>query len=72
MIRSALQQGIGIAQTPRPFVEDLIRSGELEVCLPQYAPPPHRMFAMLPQQRTMPPKVRAFIDFIAGLCDPQS
>lgn len=64
MLRAALVEGVGLTQTPLPLVEDLLESGQLRTCLDQYAPAPHRMFAMLPQQRAISPKVRAFIDFL--------
>lgn len=65
MLRAALLQGCGITQTPLPVVEDLLASGRLVTCLDNFRPPPHRLFAMLPQQRSASPKARAFIDFIA-------
>jgi len=65
MLRAALLQGAGITQTPLPVVEDLLRSRQLVTCLDDWRPPPHRLFAMLPQSRAVSPKVRAFIDFIA-------
>ncbi|HZW23041.1 LysR family transcriptional regulator [Noviherbaspirillum sp.] len=65
MLRAALLDGIGMTQTPLPVVEDLLKSRQLVTCLDDYRPPPHRIFAMLPQQRAVSPKVRAFIDFMA-------
>jgi DNA-binding transcriptional LysR family regulator len=65
MLRAALLEGAGIARIPRVVVEDLLRSGLLVECLEKFAPPPHQLFAMLPQRRTISPKVRAFVEFMA-------
>lgn len=66
MLRSALEQGSGIAQMPLLLVQNLVRTGGLEACLSEFVPPPVHMYAMLPQQGTVSPKARAFIDFIAA------
>jgi len=65
MLRAALVDGVGIAQTPRIVVEDLLQAGLLVECLDRFAPPPRQLFAMVPQQRAVSPKVRAFIEFMA-------
>jgi len=65
MFREALLSGVGIAQTPRFMVEDLLESGALVACLQSLAPSPHRLSAMLPEQRAVSPKVRAFVDFLS-------
>ncbi|HYD60210.1 MAG TPA: LysR substrate-binding domain-containing protein [Noviherbaspirillum sp.] len=66
MLRAALLEGVGITQTPLPVVEDLLKSRQLVTCLDDFKPPPHRFYAMLPQQRSVSPKVHAVIDFFAG------
>jgi DNA-binding transcriptional LysR family regulator len=68
MLRSALVEGTGVAQIPRPLVQDLLASGQLRSCLDSHAPPPLQLYAILPQAGGAPPKVRAFIDFIGGQC----
>jgi len=72
MLRAALAEGIGLAQTPRVMVDDLLASRQLRSCLDAYAPVPHRIYALLPQQGMVAPKVRAFIDFVGEQCSRMS
>lgn len=68
MLRAALVEGIGLTQTPRVLVDDLLASRQLRTCLEGYMPAPHRIYAMLPHQGQVAPKVRAFIDFVGEHC----
>lgn len=42
-----------------------IKDGRLKVVLPQHPPPGHGLYALYPHGRYVPPRVRAFIDFLA-------
>lgn len=68
MLRTALVEGIGVAQIPALLVQDLLDAGQLQTCLDGHAPPPHHLYAVLPQQGSVAPKVRAFIDFVSAQC----
>ena len=45
-----------------PFVQD----GQLEILLDDYALPPADIYAVYPQKRNLPAKVRVFVDFLAA------
>lgn len=45
-----------------PFVQD----GQLEILLEDYALPPADIYAVYPQKRNLPAKVRVFVDFLAA------
>jgi DNA-binding transcriptional LysR family regulator len=62
--RACCLQGLGLIQTPRFGVEDLVASGDLVEVLGAYRPPPMPVSVMFAQQRQMTPKVRVFIDWI--------
>jgi DNA-binding transcriptional LysR family regulator len=57
--------GIGIALLAQWLVEEDLRSGRLVSLLPDYAPPPAPVQAILPPGKYVHPRVRAFIDFLA-------
>ena len=42
-----------------------LRSGTLERVLPDYAIADTGIYAVMPQRRLAPPRVRAFVDFLA-------
>lgn len=64
-LREALVAGHGIALMTTFTVGDDIRSGRLVRVLPGYAAPELAAHAVYPQRRLVPPKVRAFVDFLA-------
>ncbi len=62
--------GLGIAQLPLPLVLPALRSGALQVVLPQHAPDGLHLFLYYPSRKQLPARVRAFVDFIVeGLAD---
>ncbi|SDH15226.1 DNA-binding transcriptional regulator, LysR family [Vibrio xiamenensis] len=63
-IRRALLDGLGIAQMPTFIVARDIASGRLKPLLPLYSLPLHAIYAVFPERKHMPLKVRSFIDFI--------
>ncbi|KJY82809.1 LysR family transcriptional regulator [Vibrio galatheae] len=64
-IRRAVLGGSGIANLPTFIAGKDIAAGKLQVVLPDYALPNHAIYAVFPQRKHMPLKVRAFIDFVS-------
>ena len=57
--------GMGILMTPTFYVGPLIRAGKLKRILCAYRGPEIGIHAVYPQRSHVPPKVRAFVDFLA-------
>jgi DNA-binding transcriptional LysR family regulator len=60
----ACVDGLGIAQLPLPLVLAALRSGALQVVLPQHAPDGLQIYLYYPSRKQVPARVRAFVDFI--------
>ena len=56
--------GLGLVQVPRYRVEYELARGELEVVLPDLAPPALPVYVLYPQNRQLSPRVRVFVDFL--------
>ncbi|MGF6276313.1 DNA-binding transcriptional LysR family regulator [Massilia sp. UYP11] len=56
--------GLGLVQVPRYRVEHELARGELEVVLPDLAPPALPVYVLYPQNRQLSPRVRVFVDFL--------
>ncbi|MDY0976179.1 LysR family transcriptional regulator [Massilia sp. CFBP9012] len=56
--------GLGLVQVPRYRVEHELAQGELEVLLPDLAPPALPVYVLYPQSRQLSPRVRVFVDFL--------
>jgi len=70
-ICSAAINGLGITYMPTFIAGDAIRSGALEVILPEYTCIELGIYAIYPSNRYLSAKVRAFIDFLADeISDP--
>ncbi len=65
-LRAALVAGRGIALMTSFTVGDDLRSGRLKRVLAAFAAPTLGVHAVYPQRRHVPPKVRAFVDFLAA------
>lgn len=63
LLRACLD-GLGIAQLPLPLVLAALRSGALQVVLPQHAPDGLQIYLYYPSRKHLPARVRAFVDFI--------
>lgn len=63
LLRACLD-GLGIAQLPLPLVLPALRSGALQVVLPQHAPEGLQIYLYYPSRKQVPARVRAFVDFI--------
>jgi len=66
LLRHAALGGLGIALHSTWHVWQDLRSGRLQVVLPNYPIPDTGIYAVTPHRRLMPPRVRAFIEFLAG------
>lgn len=66
LLRDAAVAGLGIALHSMWHVHDDLRSGRLQVVLPDYPIPDTAIYAVMPQRRLLPPRVRVFVDFLAG------
>lgn len=64
-IRDAGLAGQGIGTYSLWHVVDDLRSGRMRQLLPHYRLPTTAISAVTPHRRTMPPRVRAFVDFLA-------
>ena len=56
--------GYGIAWRSTWEVEDDIAAGRLEPVLQDFAAPPNGIYAVLPQRKHLPLRVRLWIDFL--------
>lgn len=64
-IRRAVIEGVGIAQLPTFIVAKDIAEGNLIPVMQDYQLPMHAVYAVFPERKHMPVKVRTFIDFIS-------
>lgn len=64
-LRKASLGGAGIANLPTFIVANDLLEGRLVHVLADYQLPQHAVYAVFPERKHMPLKVRAFIDFIA-------
>lgn len=69
--RDAAESGAGIALLPTFYVGPLIAAGKLVVLLPGWKPPELGIYAVYPQTQHVPPKVRAFVDFLVAHFGPK-
>ncbi|MBB5208411.1 LysR family transcriptional regulator [Chiayiivirga flava] len=65
LLRDAAVAGLGIALHSTWHVGDDLRAGRLRIVLPQHRPQDTGIHAVMPQRRLVPPRVRAFVDFLA-------
>lgn len=64
-------QGAGLALKSMWEVSALIADGRLKRILPDWSPPAHGIYALYPHSRLLPPRVRAFLDFMAEVYGPK-
>jgi DNA-binding transcriptional LysR family regulator len=65
LLRDAVVAGLGIAIHSIWHVHEELREGRLQVLLPDYPLAATGIHAVMPQRRLVPPRVRAFVDFLA-------
>lgn len=66
-LRAVMIAGGGIARVPEFSVADEIARGELEVVLPDWKFPELVMYAVTPERRYVPAKVRVFVEFLTKM-----
>lgn len=64
LLRDAAVAGEGIAMFSYWHVADDLRAGRLQSVLPDWTIPDTGIHAVMPQRRFVPPRVRAFVDFL--------
>ena len=70
MLMQLAKQGIGITLLPETICAEAVRTGELEVVLPDWRLPQGICHAVFASRRGMLPAVRVFIDFMAERMPP--
>lgn len=60
--------GAGIALLPPWLVQEDLAAGRLQPLLPDYTMPAATLYAVYTSRRYLSPKVRTFVDFVAGHC----
>jgi LysR family transcriptional regulator for bpeEF and oprC len=66
---SVAAAGLGIIQVADYYAHACIQSGELVEVLQEYKTDGHIISAVFPKQQPFPPKIRAFVDFLARQFD---
>jgi len=66
VVRDAAVAGLGIALHSTWHVCEDLHAGRLQVVLPDHAIADNGIYAVMPQRRLVPPRVRAFTEFLAG------
>jgi DNA-binding transcriptional LysR family regulator len=66
---AAACMGLGIAQLPNYMVDDVLAAGRLVEVLPKLRPAPLPIHAVMPANRMVPARVRAFMEL---LCSPEA
>lgn len=70
-LRDAALAGLGIAMHSAWHVHRDLREGRLRVVLPDHPVPASGIHAVMPGRTLVPPRVRAFVDYLAGrFADP--
>lgn len=70
MLREGALRGQGLVMLPTFIVGDVLATGRLVPVLDAWSPPPTAVHALYPANRHLSPKVRAFVDFLAGRFGP--
>lgn len=65
LLCDAVVAGLGVSLHSLWHVHEQVRSGALKVLLPDYPTPLTGIHTVMPQRRLVPPRVRAFTDFLA-------
>jgi len=70
LLRDAACAGLGIALHSIWHICDELRAGKLALVMPQFPIADTGIYAVMPQRRLVPPRVRAFVDFLAERFGP--
>ena len=66
MLMAAAEAGLGVLMVPTFIAAEALRHGRLKPVLGAYQMPDTGINAVFPHRRHLSPKVRAFVDFLAG------
>ena len=65
-LAEAAARGLGITMQPDFIVDDYLAAGTLEPLLEAFEPPPLGIYAVLPSNRYVPPRVWVLIEFLSS------
>lgn len=68
-LHSVCMAGHGICQTLEYGAQALIAEGKLVKILTEWGEETFPLYALYPSRQHLPAKVRAFVDFVVGICD---
>jgi len=71
-IHAVCLAGYGVAQLLELGIESFIESGRLEVIFPDWLDERFPLYALHPSRNYLPPKTRAFLDFVIGTVKSQA
>lgn len=69
VVRDAAVAGLGLTMSAKWMVADELRSGKLVEVLHGFAPNNRAVYAVLPRQGALLPKLRVFLDFLKECCE---
>lgn len=64
ILKTAAVAGVGIVRLPKIICVGELRTGELELVLPQWSVASHEIHAVCPSRKGMSPAVRSLLDFL--------
>jgi DNA-binding transcriptional LysR family regulator len=64
VLRRAAERGLGVARLPLLVSHEAVRAGRLVPVLESFAPPPTPLHILHVGGRHVPPRTRAFIEFV--------
>jgi DNA-binding transcriptional LysR family regulator len=71
-IREAAMAGVGIAALPEMLYGAALRSGQLSPVMPGWTLPAPQLYAVFLSRQGMVPAVRAFVDYLVEMLDPDT
>ncbi|HVE08088.1 MAG TPA: LysR family transcriptional regulator [Paraburkholderia sp.] len=71
-IREAAMAGLGIAALPEMLYGAALRSGQLSPVMPGWTLPAPQLYAVFLSRQGMVPAVRAFVDYLVEMLDPDT
>lgn len=64
LIEQGVLRGVGIGLIPQSIIEDSLASGKLVALLPEYLGRQYTLYALFPQARRQPQRVRLLLDYL--------
>jgi DNA-binding transcriptional LysR family regulator len=71
LLVNAAVEGLGVVYEPTFLVDDVLRTGRLIRILPEWQDARYTLFAVYPNRKFLPLKVRRFIDFLVERFGPE-